>query len=93
MKADRPRLVLDQNRRTERDASKRPFSILQFEVNIGSSMVANGIMGMVVGYITHLVVDMAFLVQVGPILRFILRSKGDPFLPCGRLLRVSFGGF
>ena len=37
---------------------------LQFEVNIGSSMVANGIMGMVVGYITNLVVDMAFLVQV-----------------------------
>lgn len=36
----------------------------QFEVNIGSSMVANGIMGMVVGYITHLVVDMAFLIQV-----------------------------
>jgi hypothetical protein len=40
------------------------FIRLQFEVNIGSSMVANGIMGMVVGYITNLVVDMAFLVQV-----------------------------
>ncbi|GKB82391.1 enhanced disease resistance 2-like protein, partial [Tanacetum coccineum] len=33
------------------------------DVDIGSSTVANGVLGLVVGAITSLVVDMAFLVQ------------------------------
>lgn len=38
--------------------------ILQIDVDIGSSTVANGVLGLVCGVITTLVVDMAFLVQV-----------------------------
>lgn len=34
------------------------------DVDIGSSTVANGVLGLVIGVITTLVVDMAFLVQV-----------------------------
>ena len=37
---------------------------LQIDVDIGSSTVANGVLGLVFGVITTLVVDMAFLVQV-----------------------------
>ncbi|KAL8170552.1 hypothetical protein V2J09_022356 [Rumex salicifolius] len=36
---------------------------LEIDVDIGSSTVANGVLGLVVGVITSLVVDMAFLVQ------------------------------
>jgi hypothetical protein len=39
-------------------------NLLQIDVDIGSSTVANGVLGLVVGVITTLVVDMAFLVQV-----------------------------
>ncbi|KAL3500075.1 hypothetical protein ACH5RR_039168 [Cinchona calisaya] len=35
----------------------------QIDVDIGSSAVANGVLGLVIGVITTLVVDMAFLVQ------------------------------
>uniref|UniRef100_A0A7N0V3P5 START domain-containing protein n=1 Tax=Kalanchoe fedtschenkoi TaxID=63787 RepID=A0A7N0V3P5_KALFE len=38
-------------------------SYLEIDVDIGSSTVANGVLGLVVGVITSLVVDMAFLVQ------------------------------
>lgn len=37
---------------------------LQIDVDIGSSTVANGVLGIVCGAIKTLVVDMAFLVQV-----------------------------
>lgn len=40
------------------------FIFLQIDVDIGSSTVANGVLGLVTGVITTLVVDMAFLVQV-----------------------------
>ncbi|KAM1024061.1 hypothetical protein ACFX13_038118 [Malus domestica] len=36
---------------------------LEIDVDIGSSTVANGVLGLVIGVITSLVVDMAFLVQ------------------------------
>ncbi|KAH9752880.1 protein ENHANCED DISEASE RESISTANCE 2 [Citrus sinensis] len=36
---------------------------LEIDVDIGSSTVANGVLGLVIGVITTLVVDMAFLVQ------------------------------
>lgn len=38
--------------------------MVQIDVDIGSSTVANGVLGLVCGVITTLVVDMAFLVQV-----------------------------
>jgi hypothetical protein len=38
--------------------------VLQVDVDIGSSTVANGVLGLVFGVVTSLVVDMAFLVQV-----------------------------
>ncbi|KAG8375166.1 hypothetical protein BUALT_Bualt10G0072100 [Buddleja alternifolia] len=40
---------------------------LEVDVDIGSSTVANGVLGLVVGVITSLVVDMAFLVQANSI--------------------------
>ncbi|KAK4349577.1 hypothetical protein RND71_032332 [Anisodus tanguticus] len=36
---------------------------LEIDVDVGSSTVANGVMGLVIGVITTLVVDMAFVVQ------------------------------
>ncbi|XVF52099.1 hypothetical protein PTKIN_Ptkin04bG0237800 [Pterospermum kingtungense] len=36
---------------------------LEVDIDIGSSTVANGVLGLVIGVITTLVVDMAFLVQ------------------------------
>ncbi|KAL1354081.1 hypothetical protein AAHE18_05G016700 [Arachis hypogaea] len=41
----------------------RGAKYLEIDVDIGSSTVANGVLGLVVGVITTLVVDMAFLVQ------------------------------
>ncbi|XP_071701234.1 protein ENHANCED DISEASE RESISTANCE 2-like [Rutidosis leptorrhynchoides] len=41
----------------------RAANYLEVDVDIGSSTVANGVLGLVVGAITSLVVDMAFLVQ------------------------------
>ncbi|KAI3707334.1 hypothetical protein L6452_25762 [Arctium lappa] len=41
----------------------RDANYLEVDVDIGSSTVANGVLGLVVGAITSLVVDMAFLVQ------------------------------
>ncbi|KAA8521246.1 hypothetical protein F0562_011917 [Nyssa sinensis] len=41
----------------------RGSKYLEIDVDIGSSTVANGVLGLVVGVITSLVVDMAFLVQ------------------------------
>ncbi|XP_070009280.1 protein ENHANCED DISEASE RESISTANCE 2-like isoform X2 [Nicotiana sylvestris] len=37
---------------------------LEVDIDIGSSTVANGVLGLVIGVITSLVVDMAFLVQM-----------------------------
>ena len=34
------------------------------DIDIGSSAVANGVLGLVFGVVTTLVVDMAFLIQV-----------------------------
>ncbi|KAK9177888.1 hypothetical protein WN943_027078 [Citrus x changshan-huyou] len=45
---------------------------LEIDVDIGSSTVANGVLGLVIGVITTLVVDMAFLVQNGIMLRVSL---------------------
>lgn len=49
---------------------------MQIDIDIGSSTVANGVLGLVFGVITTLVVDMAFLVQVlgftlGPMILFL----------------------
>jgi hypothetical protein len=41
----------------------RGQNYLEIDVDIGSSSVANGVLGLVCGVITTLVVDMAFLVQ------------------------------
>ncbi|XP_051129354.1 protein ENHANCED DISEASE RESISTANCE 2-like isoform X2 [Andrographis paniculata] len=41
----------------------RGANYLEVDVDIGSSTVANGVLGLVIGVITTLVVDMAFLVQ------------------------------
>lgn len=45
------------------------FLILQVDVDIGSSAVANGVLGLVFGVVTTLVVDMAFLIQVQSLFR------------------------
>lgn len=39
-------------------------SCLQIDINLGSSGVVRGVMGLVFGYISALVVDMAFFIRV-----------------------------
>lgn len=38
---------------------------IQLGVDVGSSTVARGVVSLVLGYLTNLVIEMAFLVQVG----------------------------
>ncbi|XP_010056185.2 protein ENHANCED DISEASE RESISTANCE 2 isoform X1 [Eucalyptus grandis] len=45
----------------------RGSNYLEIDVDIGSSTVANGVLGLVIGVITTLVVDMAFLVQANTV--------------------------
>lgn len=51
---------------------------MQIDVDIGSSTVANGVLGLVCGVITTLVVDMAFLVQVRVVIQGFIKG---PFRP------------
>lgn len=37
---------------------------MQIDVDIGSSSVARGVIGLVLGYVTSLVVDLAILIEV-----------------------------
>lgn len=48
---------------------------LQVDVDIGSSAVANGVLGLVFGVVTTLVVDMAFLIQVGASFLIFFKEK------------------
>ena len=50
------------------------LTFVQIDVDIGSSTVANGVLGLVVGVMTSLVVDMAFLVQVSYLMRVLFLS-------------------
>ena len=59
----------------------------QCDVDIGSSAVANGIVRFVLGYVRTLIVDMAFLLQVSPIL--ILRVRAYVFKCIWRHPRTS----
>ncbi|CAK9166040.1 unnamed protein product [Ilex paraguariensis] len=43
--------------------SFRPVYIFQIDVDIGSSSVARGVIGLVLGYITSIVVDLAILIE------------------------------
>lgn len=38
--------------------------VLQLGIDIGSSTVARGVVGLVLGYLNNLVIEMAFLIQV-----------------------------
>jgi len=38
--------------------------LIQLGVDIGSSTVARGVVSLVLGYLNHLVIEMAFLIQV-----------------------------
>lgn len=61
---------------------------MQIDVDIGSSTVANGVLGLVLGVVTSLVVDMAFLVQV-----FWSRFLGSTFFCISPLERAAGGYF
>lgn len=52
---------------------------MQIDVDIGSSTVANGVLGLVFGVITSLVVDMAFLIQVLRLFNYLLISCPSDF--------------
>lgn len=51
------------------------YFFLQVDVDIGSSAVANGVLGLVFGVVTTLVVDMAFLIQVGASFLIFFKEK------------------
>jgi len=40
------------------------FLLMQIDVDIGSSSVARSVIGLVLGYVTSLVVDLAILIEV-----------------------------
>jgi hypothetical protein len=40
------------------------FNYIEIDLNLGSSGVVRGVMGLVFGYISALVVDMAFFIRV-----------------------------
>lgn len=44
---------------------------MQIDVDIGSSSVARSVIGLVLGYVTSLVVDLAILIEVCPFLAII----------------------
>lgn len=48
--------------------------MLQIDVDIGSSSVARSVIGLVLGYVTSLVVDLAILIEVCPVVAFISKS-------------------
>ncbi|KAL6578128.1 Protein ENHANCED DISEASE RESISTANCE 2 [Orobanche minor] len=54
----------------------RDPNYLEVDVDIGSSTVANGVLGLVIGVITTLVVDMAFLVQANTVDELLERLIG-----------------
>lgn len=49
--------------------------VLQIDVDIGSSAVARSVIGLVLGYVTSLIVDLAILIEVSLLLDFILKGK------------------
>lgn len=51
------------------------FCIVQIDVDIGSSSVARGVIGVVLGYVTSLVVDLAILIEVCAFLVTIFMDK------------------
>jgi hypothetical protein len=62
---------------------------LQMDVDIGSSSVARNIVGLVIGYVTGLVVDLAVLIQVSDSYTsrvVVLHIRGPSFLPSLRVL-------
>lgn len=58
-------------------------------MDIGSSTVANGVLGLVIGVITTLVVDMAFLVQV----KFVHLIFGPNRKRFRKIMMTSYSGF
>lgn len=51
------------------------FHSPKLDVNMGSSSIVRGVMSLVFGYITNLVVDMAFVVRVTLILHIFFRKN------------------
>lgn len=49
--------------------------VLQIDVDIGSSAVARSVIGLVLGYVTSLIVDLAILIEVSLLLDFYLKRK------------------
>jgi hypothetical protein len=62
---------------------------LQIDLNLGSSGVVRGIMGLVFGYISALVVDFAFFIRVClrtcSLHRLFVISMGSIFVPLARM--------
>lgn len=52
--------------------------MMQIDVDIGSSAVARSVIGLVLGYVTSLVVDLAILIEVCPFVAFIIVLKKFP---------------
>ena len=51
---------------------------MQIDVDIGSSSVARSVIGLVLGYVTSLVVDLGILIEVCAIV-LVMYVKLDPF--------------
>jgi hypothetical protein len=51
---------------------------MQIDVDIGSSSVARGVIGLVLGYVTSLVVDLAILIEVCAFLPLVMIFLDKP---------------
>lgn len=63
------------------------FCNIQIDVDIGSSSVARSVIGLVLGYVTSLVVDLAILIEV---CAFLLIKFTDRQSSCGIIIFCSF---
>ena len=65
---------------------------MQLDVDIGSSSVAKGVVNLVLGYLSKLVIELAFLIQVLLLnLIYLYRRCRSSYVPLGR--HVLFGYF
>lgn len=63
-------------------------SCLQIDINLGSSGVVRGVMGLVFGYISALVVDMAFFIRVCPYHQFLVKTPFTLLSGASQLARL-----
>jgi hypothetical protein len=66
------------------------FWMMQIDVDIGSSSVARSVVGLVLGYVTSLVVDLAILIEVCAIFSYNISGQIILWFPCSFHVDLRF---